>query len=190
MAVNHPCYQGELDRRAKRVLYRSGAPLQWLADIKQEALLIFAGNLQRRMAIKDRPLRVDGHFVAWLRCVITRDCRQALRRMSRQFGPKDRTAVAQRRAFDWPAIEDQLDLQAAIERLTEPARTVIVLRRSGFAVSEIAGQLQLSKRTTYRLLAQGLRHLRQDCGVTSERLPSTESQKSRKIVAQTSVSVP
>lgn len=190
LVVCHPCYQRELDQRAKRLLFQRHLPLQWLPDIRQETLVIFAGNLQRRIAVNRRPLVVGDHFVAWMRCVITRDCRHALRRLQRLFGQDYSTVVEQRAVFDWPAIDDELDLLDALEDLREPARTAARLRTAGASVNEIAQRLHVSQRTTYRLLAGAFRQLRQRMGVDMHHCVLPSAENSSRMLAESGRSVP
>ena len=91
-----------------------------------------------------------------------------IRRGSR-MRPEENT-VLDRNAADTPdaaqitmARQEQEDVAAAISRLPEGCRTVLVLRNlDGLSHQEIAGRLNLSRSTVEKHLARALRLLRED----------------------------
>lgn len=119
MFVEHWQYQRLLDRCARRVLRGTRDPLNWLGNVKHEAMLLLARQLRRSLKGPIDRVPSDSAFPAWLAVVTRRHCQEALRRLRggrrgcRQLLDDD---IAEQR-IDPDAL---LDLRLAIDRLAHP----------------------------------------------------------------------
>lgn len=142
LLVEHPWYQSQLDYCATWVLRSGKAPHQWLDDLRQDAILLLARTLRQRPDLGIDRCRANDKFAPWLRTIIVRDCREALRRMRRLHRretalPQQPPTVDRRQQLDV-----QIDLSMAIDALANPDRTLVSMYLHGYSVKEIARRLQ------------------------------------------------
>ena len=159
--VEHAWYQQLLDQCVSMVMTRRSAPPGWLDDVKQDAILLLARDLRRTTDLNVDHDRVEAHFEPWMRTITMRHCQQALRGMRRKaewtadeaaaglFGGDDRRHQAAR-----------IDVQAALDRLRQPDRTVLSLLAEGWSGKEIAAELGITYPKMNYSLRRGIRRLR------------------------------
>ena len=157
-------FQRELERHARLILWTSGAPGDWLGDIVDEAIVLFATRLQR-----EPDLGLDGQKVAGLfpNCieVVARDlCGAALRRLRRVLRtnalPDDAAAAA---AISVRRMESDLSrIAQSIDGLPEPERSVLRLFQIGYNLREVAPILGISYWVTYGAFRRGIEQVRED----------------------------
>jgi RNA polymerase sigma factor (sigma-70 family) len=158
--IEHPWYQATLRTCAARVLREQELPAAWSDDLEQEAMLLLAGHLRRNADLHVNRALVEEHFPGWMGTIITRDCRQALRKLRRLYcrteplEPEDH-AVDPR----W-SIDARIDFSLAADKLDDPERTVLLLYAKGHSVQEIAEALGLSYWAASRTLKRGLKALK------------------------------
>jgi RNA polymerase sigma factor (sigma-70 family) len=159
LIVGHRWYQDQLDRCARRVLRRSGVPVQWLDDVKHEAVLLLAKALDRRRDLNLDRRRAGVHFPGWLATIITRQCQSALRPIRRQR--QRMIPMGDREIGREPRLDLSLDLRSAMKRLSPELRRIIASQAIGRSLEEIAAEQQLSYWKARRLLERGHHELRQ-----------------------------
>ena len=135
--VTHRCYLDELDKRARWVLFATKSRFEWLDDVKQDAVLILASKLKRRIDLNVNTALAERCFVAWLRCLVTHHCSDALRELRRQNAHQRPLPAAMPACFVWQAIDERLDFEIAAKELLEPDRTILVLSARGYAIDHI-----------------------------------------------------
>lgn len=159
LIVGHPWYQDQLKRIAQHLArYQSG--LVFSEDIEQEAILLLARSLKRSPDLKFKPCQPDEQFSRWMRRIIFRDCRQALRRLCRGQEMESLT--------DQPMPEDaqflqglRLDVRSGLELLPPKERFIIEQYLLGQSFDETASQLKVSPATVCRRYQRALYFLQQ-----------------------------
>ncbi len=127
-------------------------------DVAQEALARLADA-----AILDRP---DGEVDAWLTRVCLNRASNTLRARRRAWDREDRAARREPDpdgpdpVRDVVAGEDRVAVRGALALLPERQRTVLVLRHSGYAYSEIAAAVGVAPGAVGTLLARAERAFR------------------------------
>lgn len=158
--TTHPWFREQLECCARQVLKQNAAPAAWQADVEQQVILLLAQKLQKLPDLGIDAALADQHFTGWLTTIVTRDCRQALRRQQRLHG------YGQRVPIEHPAIDDRVqretrvDLNLALARMEIPERTVITLWMNGHSIKQISNRLQLNYGRTYRIFTRGMKKLR------------------------------
>jgi RNA polymerase sigma factor (sigma-70 family) len=99
------------------------------------------------------------HFGGWLATILSRNCRQALRRLRRSRLPAREITENDPAPERQDQLELRIDISEALDRLQEPQRSVVSLYGKGLAVTVIAQSLGLSIWTAHRILQRGLRQL-------------------------------
>lgn len=160
LLVQHPWYQAELRCCAQRVLWRGRAPLAWQKEVEHDAMLVLARELRHAPDLGLDYARAEDEFAAWLGTIIRRDCQQALRRLRRVYRPGEALPEDLPEGHDGNRREVWIDIQAAVNHLNDPARTVVALYSKGLSVRQIAAELELSYWPVYRALRRGLEELR------------------------------
>ena len=134
-------------------LRRLGAPADQADDLAQDALLV---ALER---IGD--YRGEGAFVAWVRRIAARLYLRNLRAQAR-FSALELAPEAYAPAMD---AGRALDLDAALERLSEAQRLCVSLQHgAGYTATEVAQALGLPEGTVKSHIARGLARLRMHLG--------------------------
>jgi RNA polymerase sigma factor (sigma-70 family) len=155
--VNHPWYQTELHRAAIRVLRRQQAPARWAEDIAEDALLVFAKDLQNAPDLHVDRAQPEERFSGFLATVITRDCQKALRSKRRNERRAGYSNLAVETAVSPIApLDDLIDLRSAIKDLPPDCRAVVELYWHGWHIEQIAEKLTLSQTSVHRALHRGL----------------------------------
>jgi RNA polymerase sigma factor (sigma-70 family) len=155
LIVEHPWYQAELTRTARRLVWRRRAPPDLADDIVQDAVLLLARELEHAVDLNvDRTL-AESHFSGWLAKIIRRDCQQALR--SRQSDLRQALPLP----LEQPAqpdlsIDSLVDLSMAIAKLPTRIRTVVILHWQSWDLKQIAASLDISYWQANRTLRAGL----------------------------------
>jgi RNA polymerase sigma factor (sigma-70 family) len=159
LLVDDPWYQSQLEARACWVVVASGSSLQWVEDVTQDAILILARNLRRTPHLGADPLRVNEHFTAWMRGMMTRHCSEALRRIHRLHLRDVPSAcheiIVDHRQF----VEERIDLSLAVDTLPDFQRAVVSLRLKGLSAIDIADALQIHPKRVTRACHQAVQSL-------------------------------
>ena len=152
-------FQGQLEARARKALWARVGRLDWLDDVKHEALLILAKKLAKTPDLRVKLEIVDRTFPAWIGAILERACGEAIRQLRRihrlQLGALD--SIADERTEN---LDERIDLWLALDQQPEPYRTVLLLSAQGRSIQEIADQLKLTYWETYARLHAGLSRLR------------------------------
>lgn len=158
--IEHPWYQQELQSCARAVLRSGGAPSEWQKDVEHDAMLLLVRKLRKRPDLGIDPVRAQKHFRGWMGTIITRDCRDALRRLRRLYSPSADVPKQQPAADRGPQCEARVELSLAVEQLDDPERAVLLLYANGLTIRRIAAELDLGYWRTYRAFRTGLEQLR------------------------------
>lgn len=150
--IQHPWYTSELRRTALRVIQESGAPMDWLEDIENDAILLLGQSLDRALDLNMNTRRAKDHFPAWLARIIRNDCLQALRRYRRSYIRnvelrEEHLAIVRR-----SSVEVKIDMIFALELLSSAEREVFVLRLLGWSIEEIATGSGVGYARMYRIV--------------------------------------
>jgi DNA-directed RNA polymerase specialized sigma24 family protein len=159
--LSHPWYQDELRRAAFRTLRPARLHLQWIDDVKQEAMLLLARDLRHSADLHVDRAAAEEHFAAWLRKIIMRHCQQAarsMRRAQRRAGLQQAEVLAA--ASKSLPLDSILDLALAIRKLPKASRRVLLLRLRGWGIVEITQRVHRCQTEVHRALAKGLSKLR------------------------------
>lgn len=130
--------------------------------------MLLGRRLQRLPDLGLNQDRLHEQFQPWLLTMAENDCQQAARSLAGRRSPFS-SPTGQTTALDNPADFDSeadaardvfLDLNAAMERLSDRQRNVAELFVKGHSVAEIAGQLRLTYRQANYALQQAIKRLR------------------------------
>lgn len=158
--VGHPWYREQLASVARNILRNSGASLQWQEDIEHDAILLLARRVRKTSDLGIDPARAEQHFAGWMRTIITRDCRDALRKLRRQSSPNiempDRIPARDQQNLR----ESRVDLAVALNQLEEQDRKLLVLHSNGLTVLQVAVELGLTYWEAYGAFHRALQRLR------------------------------
>jgi RNA polymerase sigma factor (sigma-70 family) len=158
--ASDPWYQHELATAARRVVIESGAALDLVGDVAQEAFLILGRDLRRDGSLNCGQTTDDAGFGRWMRTIIVRQCRQSLRRVGRT-GRRETEIHEEDCAVDLiPRLELCLDVYGGVEQLSREERTVVLLHTQGATFHQIAEQLGQPYQTVYSIWRRALEHLR------------------------------
>jgi len=159
--AGRPWYDGQLRGCAHYVLKQSGLPADLEHDIKQGAWLLLGRSLQRAPNLHIDPRRAETHFEPWLRTIIMRDCRQAVRSLT---SGKVAAAVLSEDIADDTSPNRHFELaeafHKAVQRLTPRQQAVVLLVGKGMPWSEIAERTGVSERQVRRDYEKGIERLR------------------------------
>ena len=141
--VDSDVYQDQLGRCARFALHAGGAPKEWQDDIRQDALLLLARQLQRSTDLGYDADRPASEFGGWLRTILTRQSREAIRCMRRRH---QRDSVLEESGANEIelTLDAAIDMRQAIDQLCEPDRTIMFLSQSGWSLQEIADKLGMT----------------------------------------------
>jgi RNA polymerase sigma factor (sigma-70 family) len=106
--------------------------------------------------------RLQDHFPGWIGTIISRHCQEALRRLRARASYQLTNEQAVQESRD--DLDMKIDFNMLLQRLSEPARTVVTLYHSGWTITEIALRLKFSYWKACRLLQSGLRTLAHEMG--------------------------
>ncbi len=156
----HLWFRENLAATARSVLRRSGCPGEWQQDIEQEASVLLARRLRRMPCLGIDPVQAEQHFAGWMGTIINRDCRDALRRLSR--GSRLILPLPEHVLTSEPRVQKEacIDLATALDRLDKQEKYVLVMYSKGFTLQQIADELDQKFWATYRVYHRGLKRLR------------------------------
>jgi len=153
------------DRRAQKVLYDRYSKAMYTTAYRITGDFEWAGE-----ALQDGFIQVFKHISdfeqrstlgAWIKTIVVRSALQKVNRRKSAFGPwpEDYSETM----LDWGSSPiDAMQLEQAIQRLPEGARTVFVLAEvEGYAHREIAEMLEISEGTSKSQLFAAKKRLRQ-----------------------------
>lgn len=159
--LKHPWYDAQLKGCAQYVRSQYGLPPDQVDDIEQSARLLLGKSLQRAPDLHVDPKRAKSHFEPWLRTIILRDCRQAVRSL------KDRrvsdTPVPDDLPYESPEflhVELAEAFHTAVQQLSQRQRLVVLLVGKDMSWVEIAEQAGVSERQVRRDYERGIERLR------------------------------
>jgi DNA-directed RNA polymerase specialized sigma24 family protein len=168
LIVEHPWYQQQLHACAERLLRRFACRSQSVDDVKHEAMLLLARDVERTTDLGLNASEAGAHFVGWMRTIIARHCRQVFRRARRRdsrqrvLHDSDHLAFADESQFEWR------ELLQAINHLDEPDLTALTLLLKGFNKTEISAHMNLTYERTRYVINRGLKNLSLMIRETSE----------------------
>jgi RNA polymerase sigma factor (sigma-70 family) len=166
MFLCHPWYQRELNSAAHHTVVKTRGRRELIADVRQDALLLLARELRRHRDLGfDRSRPRDG-FPGWIRTIISRHCREALRRLRRQTDRRREAGGEPHAADPTESMTSRLDLQAAIQALGPRERAVVSLSMQGRSIADIASELSEPYQTIYSVWQRALHRL--ECSLGEE----------------------
>jgi RNA polymerase sigma factor (sigma-70 family) len=136
-------YRSQLWNCAERSLLETGAPVGWCDDVAHDAMLLLARQLQKRSDLGYDFKRPPHEFASWLRTILFRQCKEAIRSLRRRHG-RDLTLELDPAGERTLMIEQQIDVRLAIDKLDEPVRTIMFLTYGGLSIREIADRIELT----------------------------------------------
>lgn len=169
LVVSHPWYQQQLASAARSVLRGSGVSLQLQKDIEHDSMTLLARRLRKSAGLGIDPVRAERHFAGWMRTIISRDCRDAVRKLRRQ------SAASLQRPDHLPASEERvqretrIDLAMALDRLGGQERAVLTLYSAGYTLLQIAEKLGLTFWETHGAFHRALKRVRRLLGLPRQR---------------------
>lgn len=139
-------------RKMQARLYRIAQAMLWrqadCADAVQEA--VFRGWMKRGS------LRDPAYFETWLIRILINECKNQLKRRSREALPLTQDLSAEERMCE------NLHLRQALKRLPEKYRLPLILHHmEGYSVADVAEALSLAPSCVTKRLYQGRRMLRE-----------------------------
>lgn len=172
--LSHPWYQHKLEVCARRALRQTGAPNEWLDDVKQDVALLLGKKLRRKPDLGLDRAQADKHFEGWLSTIITRDCRQSLRSLRRLRGAGHEAAMCVPALNNESKAEDWMDLYLLVDQLSEPYRTVMGLHLKAWSLDQIASSVGLSYWQTQRAVKLATAILKGKLGTSADRTSGQE----------------
>lgn len=156
LIVQHPWYRRQLHLCAKRLL-RGARQRQWLEDLKHEAMLLLADELQRCPDLNlSRAVTAGG----WLRTILWRHCWQALQTLREQAAEFDEPLPGDLVAEVDDRWTELLDLQEVLETLEEDDHVLLALYAEGYTLRSISELMDCSYWQCRLRLRQALRKVR------------------------------
>ena len=131
-------YQSQVRYCAKVALKDSGDPQAWLDDITQDAVLLFSRQLRRSADLGYDTDRSEANFPSWLRTILIRLYKEALRGMRRQHTREQNRADFAQEVYR-VSQDEKIDLRLAIDRLPPFEKYILHLILDGLSMQEIAG---------------------------------------------------
>ncbi len=123
-------------------------------------MLLLARSLQAAPDLHLDLSRAENHFAGWMATIVMRHCQEAARKLrnhQRKVESLGDGVIASQRPSDLDAC---IDLNMAVEQLSDPLRAVLALHAKGWSIHESAARLGMSYWKTRRLLLEGLDQLR------------------------------
>jgi|GEM_PF-2353288 len=160
LLVGDSWYQEQLASAASITLRSSRRPLEWRQDIEQEATVMLALRLQKKPCLGVNPVLATHHFGGWMRTIITRDCRNALRKLykgGRFVSPLPECLVA---TDDLLSRDLRIDMAEALDLLEVQEKEVLMQSSKGHTLKQVAEIFDLPFWRTYRTYHRGLKNLR------------------------------
>ena len=157
--ANNEWYLGQLSACAAKAVAENGAPSAWIDDVIHDAILLLARQLRRSVSLGYEADRPHEQFGGWLRTILFRNCHEAIRTMRRRHG-RDVSLDTDLDASRPIQIEQQIDIRMAIDDLSEPARTILLLDKNGLSLREISNRLDLTYWQVQHARQKGLASLR------------------------------
>lgn len=150
--ANHPWYRRELRRAALRVIQESGAPIDWLEDVENEANMLFGQSLGRALDLHMDARQAEDHFSGWMAKIIRNDCLQALRHYRRSRMPTEELREVHLAVTTRSSVDVEIDLSRVVDQLGTAEKEVFLLRLEGLKTTEIASQKGIGYSKAYRIL--------------------------------------
>ena len=163
LLINDDWYRAQLRRCAEQVVRSGGAPQAWVDDVEQDAVLLLARQLQRTVDLSYDLDRSPDQFGGWIRTIMFRQCREAMRGMRRRHGGHQTLQDDQNGATEL-SMDAQIDLRLAIDGLQDQERAILHLDSSGLSIAQIASRLGLTYWQVQYGRRKGLEHLRTTLG--------------------------
>jgi RNA polymerase sigma factor (sigma-70 family) len=165
--VEHPWYQEQLQSIAAQLVRHSHNARVAVEDVKHDAMLLLAKNLQSCPDMHLDREQAELRFGGWMATIIRRGCQQVLR-SDRRPRPEPSEMVSDDVApGESTDLESRIDLSLALEQLPDRIRAVTILSFQGWQPPEIAAELGQSYWMTIRQLHEGRRLMARklrDCG--------------------------
>ena len=158
--ADDPWFQQLLETRARRALLSRAGRLDWLGDVKHEALLALARQLAKTPDLRVNLDLVNQTFPGWIGAIIDRACGDAIRWLARLHRLQAETLEKIADPVDRLAADTRIDVSVAIGLQEEPYRTLLFLSAKGYSIQEIADRLDLTYWETYRRLNAGIARVR------------------------------
>ena len=148
-------------------------------DIRQEALVLFAGTLQRNRSLGF--VRSKGSFSGFVSIIIYRCCLKGLRQFQRQHQAMSDDDFFHPYYEEQAQLEKLLDFRHMVVQIPEPYRGIVGQLLAGESVGSIAKSRKRSKRTIYRWIDRSIELLKDayfkagilDVDQTEDRLQAT-----------------
>ena len=158
--VTDEWYQAVLTGCVKGLLRRQHVPGEWFEDLRHEAMLVFAEQLQRRPDLHFDPGRPRHTFPAWVYRIVLNTCRKALAQFRRVHPRALDISDCELAAPAALGMERRLDLAQAIDQLRFPVRIVMGLLSAGLSTTDVAERLSMSYWQVCRFRGEGIASLR------------------------------
>lgn len=157
--IGHAWFQQQMRACVGYEVLSSGLPPDLAHDLEHEVILLLAGKLARHRDLGMDLELAEEKFPAFMGTVIRNDCRQAARKMRRQF-LRSPSLLSPQRVED-PAAEriSLIEMSLEIEELNDPQRTILLLSVKGMTLKEIAQTIQMNYSKVCREYDQGCRQL-------------------------------
>ncbi|HEX7449074.1 MAG TPA: sigma-70 family RNA polymerase sigma factor [Pirellulales bacterium] len=151
-------FQAEVELCAAQAVRRGGAPSEDAADVASGAKLIIADELRVSPDLRVDVDRAEANFTGWMGTIIRHACSKALARL--RPSPPASPLLGIETAGDESAARDlRIDVLAAIDKLREPERSIMLLRLDGRSLIEAAFVLGIPHKRADYAYQRGLRQL-------------------------------
>jgi len=159
MIISHAWFQQELREWAGYEIRSSRLPDDLAGDLEHEVVLMLAGQLARQRDLGMNAEIAEQTFPAYMGTIVRNCCRQATRKLRRQFLRNGVLPAPQNVADRIGQRQSQVELSMEIEELDDPQRTILLLKMKGMTLKEIALQMQMNYSKVCRKYRFGLRQL-------------------------------
>lgn len=153
-----PWFQAEVELCAAQAVRRGGAKREDAADVASGANLIIADELRVSPDLHVDVDRAEPNFTGWMGTIIRHACSKALARM-RPFAPASPLLGVETTGDESATRDLRIDVLAAIDKLGEPERSIMLLRLDGRSLIEAAFVLGIPYKRADYACQRGLRHL-------------------------------
>ena len=138
-------------------------PLEWSDDISQEAMIYFAGLLQRKPDLGFDESK--SKFTTWLGTLINGCCLKAIRQFKDSLRQRLQVFPNDSITETISSLEKQIDFMEQVNQLDDKFRIPLFEYWNGVSIETIADDLGTSARTIYRRIETGIELLKKKLAI-------------------------
>ena len=169
-------FQRILNVAAKKAIRNASVPMEWLDDVTQGAMLLFALQIQKSTKLNYNTEK--GRLTGWIYTIIFGCCRKSLR----QFKDSMRQYVCEEITDSLETQPDTfdltLDIEGILESVSQRDREIFCEYVNGTNLDLVARRYKIQSRTCYRSIKKVKEKIHRLLNTTSQNKTISESEES------------